>query len=394
MKTMIDHYHEELNRGNPETWRLLKERALESTAEGVVISDCTQPDMPVIYVNNAFTEITGYTYDEVVGKNCRFLQGKEANSAAAQEIRKAISAQQPCKVEILNYRKDGTTFWNRLSITPVRDKDGQVTHFIGIQSDVTRRRKAESSLRNINAQLNRDLQAAATVQQALLPKALPETNGFRFGWRYRPCQELAGDTLNIMQLDDDHIAVYVLDVCGHGVRAALHSFSLAQDLRPRQGGPDLNTPEHVFERLNRKYPVDAETGMFFTILYGVLNTATGNFTFASAGHPGPVLMRPLEEPKIIATSSFPIGVTDEAEYETHVVTLSPGDKLILYTDGVVEALSSRDIAFSEKRFLKALKRTADEPIDHCLDAVMKSLENWACHVNLRDDLSLIGIEAQ
>ena len=394
MKTMIDHYHEELNRGNPETWRLLKERALESTAEGVVISDCTQPDMPVIYVNNAFTEITGYTYDEVVGKNCRFLQGKEANSAAAQEIRKAISAQQPCKVEILNYRKDGTTFWNRLSITPVRDKDGQVTHFIGIQSDVTRRRKAESSLRNINAQLNRDLQAAATVQQALLPKALPETNGFRFGWRYRPCQELAGDTLNIMQLDDDHIAVYVLDVCGHGVRAALHSFSLAQDLRPRQGGPDLNSPEHVFERLNRKYPVDAETGMFFTILYGVLNTATGNFTFASAGHPGPVLMRPLEEPKIIATSSFPIGVTDEAEYETHVVTLSPGDKLILYTDGVVEALSSRDIAFSEKRFLKALKRTADEPIDHCLDAVMKSLENWACHVNLRDDLSLIGIEAQ
>ncbi|MHC4291713.1 MAG: PAS domain-containing protein, partial [Planctomycetota bacterium] len=192
MKTMIDHYHEELNRGNPETWRLLKERALESTAEGVVISDCTQPDMPVIYVNNAFTEITGYTYDEVVGKNCRFLQGKEANSAAAQEIRKAISAQQPCKVEILNYRKDGTTFWNRLSITPVRDEDGQVTHFIGIQSDVTRRRKAESSLRNINAQLNRDLQAAATVQQALLPKALPETNGFRFGWRYRPCQELAG----------------------------------------------------------------------------------------------------------------------------------------------------------------------------------------------------------
>ena len=394
MKTMIDHYHEELNRGNPETWRLLKERALESTAEGVVISDCTQPDMPVIYVNNAFTEITGYTYDEVVGKNCRFLQGKEANSAAAQEIRKAISAQQPCKVEILNYRKDGTTFWNRLSITPVRDEDGQVTHFIGIQSDVTRRRKAESSLRNINAQLNRDLQAAATVQQALLPKALPETNGFRFGWRYRPCQELAGDTLNIMQLDDDHIAVYVLDVCGHGVRAALHSFSLAQDLRPRQGGPDLNSPEHVFERLNRKYQVDAETGMFFTILYGVLNTATGNFTFASAGHPGPVLMRPLEEPKIIATSSFPIGVTGEAEYETQTVTLAAGDKLILYTDGVVEALSSRDIAFSEKRFLKALKRTADEPIDHCLDAVMKSLENWACHVNLRDDLSLIGIEAQ
>ena len=120
---------------------------MESTAEGVVISDCTQPDMPIIYVNNAFTVMTGYAYDEVVGKNCRFLQGADTDSAAAQDIRKAIQAQQPCTVEILNYRKDGTPFWNNLSITPVRDDDGRTTHFIGIQTDITRRREAEDALR-------------------------------------------------------------------------------------------------------------------------------------------------------------------------------------------------------------------------------------------------------
>ena len=391
MKTTMNH-HRCWNMDSDETWWLLKERALESTAEGVVISDCAQPDMPIIYVNNAFTAMTGYSYDEVVGKNCRFLQGSETDSAAAKEIRKAISEQRPCKVEILNYRKDGTRFWNNLSITPVRDDDGRITHFIGIQTDITRRREAEESLRDANTQLTRDLRAAAAVQQALLPKTLPETERFQFSWRYQPCQELAGDTLNVMQLDDEHVAVYVLDVCGHGVRAALQSFSLAQDLRPRQGGPVLDSPGHVFDRLNKKYPLDPETGMFFTILYGVLNTRTGEFTYSSAGHPGPILIQKGHTPHILQTHSYPIGVSAEACYSTETIRLEPGDKLLLYTDGVVEALSAVDKPFGEERLLRTIRRAQDKPVGVILDAIMKSLENWACHVDLRDDISLVGIE--
>lgn len=394
METTVDHHHKSADMDIADIWRHLKERALESTAEGVVISDCSQPDMPIIYANRAFTEMTGYTYDEVVGKNCRFLQGSDTDTAAAKTIREAIRTQQSCHVEILNYRKDGTPFWNRLSVTPVRDDEGRTTHFIGIQSDVTRRRKAENALRAANDQLKRDLEAAAQVQKAQLPKDLPQMDGFQFAWRYRPCQELAGDTLNILQLDATHVAVYVLDVCGHGVRAALQSFSLSQDLRPREGGPAFNSPEQVFARLNAKYPVDFDTGIFFTILYGVLDTESGQFTFASAGHPGPALMKKAHPPQIIETHSYPIGVSADARYTSETIQLEAGDRLVLYTDGVVEALSSRDIPFGEERFLKTLSRSRSESIDGCLDAVMKSMENWACHVNLRDDLSLIGIEAQ
>lgn len=374
-------------------WLRLKERALDSTAEGVVISDYTQPGMPIIYVNNAFTSVTGYCYDEVVGNNCRFLQGDGSDPAAREKIKTALSRQQPCEVEILNYRKDGSKFWNRLSLTPVKDDTGNTTHYIGIQTDVTRRRLAEESLRAVNAQLKSDLVAAAAVQQSLLPKVLPEADGFRFGWRYRPCQELAGDILNVARLDDEHIAVYVLDVCGHGVSASLQSFSLAQDLRPRQGGPDLFSPQTLFERLNLKYPMDMDTGMFFTILYGLLNTRSGEFSYAAAGHPGPVLMKKGNKPIILPTHSYPIGVHQAPEYVEEKIQLEPGDKLILYTDGVVEALSSRDITFGEERFLKVLNRNEAESINKCLDAVMKSLESWACHVALRDDLSLVGIEA-
>lgn len=372
---------------------MLKERALDATAEGVVISDCAQPNTPIIYVNNAFTTMTGYTAEEVLGRNCRFLQGERTDPASKDQIRHALQNQQPCMLEILNYRKDGTSFWNRLSITPVRDDMGRMTHFIGIQSDVTRRREAEDTLRAVNEQLRRDLKTAAAVQRSQLPNVPPVVENFRFAWRFQPCQELAGDTLNISWLDEDHIALYVLDVSGHGVQAALQSFSLSQDLRPRPNGPELSCPKRLLERLNMKYPMNMDTGMYFTILYGVLKISSREFTFASAGHPGPALIQRDKEPTMIRTSSYPIGVTPNAEYEVQTVTLSVGDKLILYTDGVVEALSSRDIPYGEQRFLRTLHRVADKPVNQCFDAVMKSLENWACHVALRDDLSLVGIEA-
>jgi PAS domain S-box-containing protein len=382
-----------VNMNDYNVWLRLKERALDSTAEGVVISDFTQPGIPIIYVNNAFTRMTGYAYDEVVGKNCRFLQGDESDPVAREKIRTAIAQEQPCTVEILNYQKDGTKFWNRLSLTPVKDDSGKTTHYIGIQTDVTRRRLAEESLRTVNTQLKNDLRAAAAIQQSLLPKVLPDAPGFRFGWRYRPCQELAGDTLNITRLDDKYIVIYVLDVTGHGVSAALQSFSLAQDLRPRQGGPDLFSPKALFNRLNAKYPMHMDTGIFFTILYGLLNTSSGEFTYAAAGHPGPVLMKKAEPPRILPTHSYPIGVHPDANYVEEKIQLESGDKLILYTDGVVEALSARDIPYGEDRFLKMLKRNETQSINQCMDAVMKAMENWACHVALRDDLSLVGIEA-
>jgi len=374
-------------------WLLLKERALESTAEGVVISDCTQEGMPIIYVNKAFTAVTGYGCDEVIGRNCRFLQGPDTDPAARLSIRKALSDKSSCIVEILNYRKDGTPFWNRLSITPVQNDQGQTTHYIGVQSDVTRRRLAEESLHKANIQLKRDLQAAAEIQQAQLPKEMPDIDGYRFAWRFRPCEELAGDTLNIFWLDNTHVVVYVLDVCGHGVRASLQSFALNQDLRPVQNGPSLLSPEEVFARLNAKYPMDMQTGMYFTILYGILDTQTGDFTFSSAGHPGPILIRQDQDPRIIETKSLPIGISPDTEYASQTIKLVSQDKLILYTDGVVEAFNAADEPFGEDRLLRILLRSRNAAIEEMLQTVLRSLENWTCRVNPGDDVSLVGIEA-
>ena len=111
------------------------ERAINSSSNGIVITDATQPDNPIIFVTNGFERITGYSREDILGKNCRFLQGNNSQNAAVNELRHAIAEGKECHVELQNYRKDGEFFWNELSIAPVYSSKGYLTHFIGIQAD-------------------------------------------------------------------------------------------------------------------------------------------------------------------------------------------------------------------------------------------------------------------
>jgi PAS domain S-box-containing protein len=115
----------------------LYRRAMDETTVGISISDPSQSDNPLVYVNDAFVEITGYDSEAVLGRNCRFLQGPDTDEETVAELRAAVDDKQPVSVEILNYRADGEPFWNRLTISPVRGRSGDVSHFVGFQQDVT-----------------------------------------------------------------------------------------------------------------------------------------------------------------------------------------------------------------------------------------------------------------
>lgn len=135
-----------------EQLRLL-ERAIAASNNGIIISDLQQPDNPVIYVNSGFERITGYKREEVIGKNCRFLQGTDTQQPALEKLRRAITSGQEGQFILRNYRKDGTLFWNELGLTPVRDATERLSHFIGILTDVTQRQQAEEKLRKSEANL-------------------------------------------------------------------------------------------------------------------------------------------------------------------------------------------------------------------------------------------------
>jgi PAS domain S-box-containing protein len=129
----------------PDKLRLL-ERAVTASTNSIVITDPNQPDDPLVYVNPSFEKTTGYTAEEALGRNCRFLQRDDREQPALRELRAAVHEGRHCTVVLRNYRKDGTLFWNELSVYPVRDEDGGVANFVGVQNDVTERVRAEEVL--------------------------------------------------------------------------------------------------------------------------------------------------------------------------------------------------------------------------------------------------------
>jgi PAS domain S-box-containing protein len=124
----------------------LRERAIAASSNGIVITDATQPNNPMIYVNPSFERITGYSAAESIGRDCRFLQGGDRNQIGTLDLHKAIQEQRECHAVLLNYRKDGTPFWNDLYIAPVFNDHGQLTNYIGIQTDITDQVKSTQRL--------------------------------------------------------------------------------------------------------------------------------------------------------------------------------------------------------------------------------------------------------
>ena len=124
----------------------LLRQALDASITGIILTDNQQPDNPIIYCNAAFEKLSGYTRKEIIGHNCRFLQREDRNQKERLVLREAIENGKHCVVEIRNYRKSGELFWNELYMSPIRGANGIITHFVGVQNDITRRKKAELDL--------------------------------------------------------------------------------------------------------------------------------------------------------------------------------------------------------------------------------------------------------
>jgi PAS domain S-box-containing protein len=155
--------------------RRLLDRAVAASSNGIVITDPKVPDNPIVYANPAFEEISGFTAEEVRGRNCRFLQGEHRDQPALVELRKAIAEERECRVVLRNYRKDGTPFWNELYVSPVHDEEGILTNFVSVQNDVTQRRMIEEERDTllVKEQLARAEAVEARRRLALLAAAGP-----------------------------------------------------------------------------------------------------------------------------------------------------------------------------------------------------------------------------
>ncbi len=264
--------------------------------------------------------------------------------------------------------------------------------------------ETNARLERANSRMSRDLEAAAKIQKTFLPRAAPAVPGTEFAWCYRPCDELAGDGLNIIPLGGGRVGLYILDVSGHGVSSALLSVTLSRLLSPSSEPSsilirdravldrlDVTPPAEVADRLNRLFPYDTATEQFATLLYGVLDVATGDFRHVSAGHPGPLHLPAGGPPVILESPGFPIGVAEEA-YGERSVPLAAGDRLYLYSDGLPDAMSPGGERFGDARLLEAIGRGRAEPLREGIAALMGEITRWQGGERPHDDISLLAVE--
>jgi PAS domain S-box-containing protein len=141
----------------------LKERAMDEAPVGITIADAGRSDEPLVYINEAFQRLTGYEADTALGQNCRFLQGAETETGPVDTMRRAIDAEEPASVELINYRKDGSKFWNKIDIAPILNDAGELTHYVGFQTDITDRKRAEAAAERRAAEVERERENLETL---------------------------------------------------------------------------------------------------------------------------------------------------------------------------------------------------------------------------------------
>jgi len=236
--------------------------------------------------------------------------------------------------------------------------------------------------------LHEELAAAANYVRSLIPP--PLTEPVTLDWRYVPSDDLGGDCLGYHFLGDNKIAVYVLDICGHGVGAALLSVVLLDVLRSRSlTGVDFSDPAAVLGALNREFPVSRH-GRFLTIWYGVLDLDAIELSFSTAGHPPAVLIRSGGETRLLSTSGLVTGCTVGAAYENMRCQLRSGDTLFIYSDGAYELRGEARTTVSLGDLAALFERATHGA--NPLDEVLTELKRRCGSEHFVDDVSLVAIK--
>jgi sigma-B regulation protein RsbU (phosphoserine phosphatase) len=255
--------------------------------------------------------------------------------------------------------------------------------------EVTQRAKLESVL----TKLNNELGEAADYVRSILPEPVRE-GPLLADWRFIPSAALGGDALGYHWLDEDSFAIYLLDVCGHGVGAALHSVSVLNVLRSGNlPDTDFKRPEQVLAGLNKVFPMECHRDMFFTIWYGVYNRKSRLLAYSSGGHPAALLIDQVsgEMPGVLElwTENLIIGL-GPTDFKVDQVEINPGARLCIFSDGVYEIMDENGAYWGFDGLKDYLRESAaiEKPT---LDNLWQHVQRVSFSENLEDDFSVLEI---
>ena len=318
------------------------------------------------------------------------------------------------------YRKDETIIWIEENCRAVRDAQGKLLYYEGTVEDITERKRAEEQIRRATAELSRsreelrtknavmedNLRTAREIQLTMLPQTYPsfpanippEQSAFQFVHRYEPAESVSGDFFSITPISDTEVGVFICDVTGHGVRAALVTAmirALSEELKPL-----ARDPGNFLRKLNFDLcSILKNTGspMLTTGFYAVADCRTGRLRFANAGHPKPLIVRRATgrvEPLANATGRGQpaLGLFEDPPYTTSEATLAPGDFLMLFTDGLYEVQGEHEELYSQERLMLDVQTLIAAPPGVLFDELLGVIRAFAVNGEFDDDVCLVGMD--
>jgi sigma-B regulation protein RsbU (phosphoserine phosphatase) len=245
----------------------------------------------------------------------------------------------------------------------------------------------------IKERIESELKIAHTIQMSFLPKRFPpfpEKQEFDIYAALIPAKEVGGDLYDFFLLDDRHLFFSIGDVSGKGVPAALF-MAVTKTLMKGIASENI-TPSDILERTNRELCVDNDTMMFCTVFCGILNFATGEIAFANAGHNPPLIISPAHKPEWLAVApQVMLGVLEDATYETHLTTLKRGASLILYTDGVTEAMDHQNRLYANDRLIRTLETEKSDSAHEIVENIILSVREFVGPVAQSDDITVLAL---
>ncbi|MBT1076955.1 SpoIIE family protein phosphatase [Geobacter grbiciae] len=366
----------------------LRSAALNAAANAIVISD---PGGRVIWVNPAFTNLTGYTLEEIAGRGLGILKSGVHGEEFYRDLWETIRAGKVWRGEMINRRKDGSLYPEAQTITPVVDEAGVVRHYVAIKEDVTERKRAQEALLE-NARMSCDMELARQIQGALLPSAPPVVTGVRCAGRWVPAAHVGGDYYDFFPRDDGSFDTVIADVSGHSVGAALIMTEARSVIRTqaRSGG----SPAAIVRSLNENLYEDlTRAELFTTMFYASYRPTSGILTYASAGHNPPLLYRRAEGRCLeLDADGLILGVKPQVTFEEREVRLAPGDILLLYTDGITESDNGSGELFGIGRLSALLASLHGEEPEAVIEAVLSELAAFTGGRPPADDICTVAVK--
>ncbi len=361
-------------------------------------------------VNQGMVEWMGFSASsELSGKHDRDFFGDEHWKPAEDDERRIILTGESVidQLEQETWR-EGSATWVITSKFPWRDRHGNIKGTFGVSSNVTKLVTAQQQASDLADQLLQKNQAyeeelllAREIQQALAGQGFPASGDnhashLKFGARYVPISGLAGDFFEVMKMTDDCYGVLICDVMGHGVRSAL-IVAMLRGLLEKQRA-QAQEPGLFLQGLNDGLAAileRAETTMFATAFFGVVDLAAGTFRYSCAGHPGPIVAGKNGVRQIACERAHKgpgLGLIRGACYPTSEIVLAEIDRMVLFTDGVLEAENQSGEPFFENRLMEIIERKSGEPMESLLDGILASVLAFSDNQHFDDDVCLLGIE--